>query len=360
MSAVRIHLLIFLAIIFPNAARAATCTGAPPAGTNCVNSSGVSKSIDAFSICKVVTNNHASTNPIMVPVATAGEWLAFRSNLPAGVTLGTCPTEFVLTTSGNFTVPADWNDTTNSIECVGGGGGGGSNPSLGGGGGGGGAYAKITSLTLTPGASVAYQIGAGGSAEISGVVSWFQNSTVVAAEGGGAAADATGGAGGSSAISVGSIKKSGGTGATAGGNGGAGGGSSGGPFGTSGGNGGATTNSKGGGGGGTGGTAGTAGTTTGNGGNNFLQFGGGTGGSPGTIGVSGGGGGGSTTTLAGAAGGSDTDLTFTVGLGGGGGGGGNSAVGGSGGTHGGGGGGGGITSTGGSGAPGVCVVKYVP
>ncbi|HSR99322.1 MAG TPA: hypothetical protein VLM79_19860, partial [Kofleriaceae bacterium] len=49
-----------------------------------------------------------------------------------------------LTTGTSFAVPGDWNNASNSIECIGGGGAGGRAGSDGGGGGGAGTYAKAT------------------------------------------------------------------------------------------------------------------------------------------------------------------------------------------------------------------------
>jgi hypothetical protein len=75
--------------------------------------------------------------------------------------------QFLTVGSGTWTVPADWNNANNSVECVGGGAGGtGSwtDNNVGGSGGGGGAYAKSINLNLTPGAAVAYTVGAGGAA----------------------------------------------------------------------------------------------------------------------------------------------------------------------------------------------------
>jgi hypothetical protein len=73
--------------------------------------------------------------------------------------------QFLTVGSGTWTVPSDWNNANNSVECLGGGAGGtGSwtDNNVGGSGGGGGAYAKSVNLTLTPGTSVSYTVGAGG------------------------------------------------------------------------------------------------------------------------------------------------------------------------------------------------------
>lgn len=73
-------------------------------------------------------------------------------------------TVLFLTSGTSWTVPANWNDNNNKIEAIGGGASGvGSTPSSENKtGGGGGAYARVTNVNLTPGASVSYAIGAGG------------------------------------------------------------------------------------------------------------------------------------------------------------------------------------------------------
>lgn len=47
------------------------------------------KAINAHNVCKKVINANA-TKDFFVPTKAAAEWTAFRSNLPAGVTLGSC------------------------------------------------------------------------------------------------------------------------------------------------------------------------------------------------------------------------------------------------------------------------------
>lgn len=149
-----------------------------------------------------------------------------------------------LTSGSSWTVPADWNNTNNTIEVIGGGAAGGSynytdggetagvyNP---GGGGGGGAYAKKTNVALTPGASVSYEVGAGGVAQApqgssphntasvswAGGDTWFYSRNIVFANGGGGAYKSgnssgplgAGGSGGSAALSVGDVVYDGGNG----------------------------------------------------------------------------------------------------------------------------------------------------
>jgi parallel beta-helix repeat protein len=114
--------------------------------------------------------------------------------LPASSALADSVT---LTTSGNWTVPAGVTSVT--IECWGGGGGGATVASgtSGGGGGGGGAYTKINAYAVTPGASIPYTIGAGGTAGNSGGTTTFNTTTpACVAAGGAGASGASGGNGG--------------------------------------------------------------------------------------------------------------------------------------------------------------------
>ncbi|MBR0704578.1 hypothetical protein JQ599_32065 [Bradyrhizobium diazoefficiens] len=318
-----------------------------------------------------------------------------RSDPPAKV--------IVLDESTSWTVPADWNNSNNSIELIGGGGGGAAGDGSGnsGAGGGGGAYAKNSNVALTPGAAVAVVIGAGGpggttsgAAGASGGDTSFNNGAIVAKGGGGGVAGATpaGGAGGSAEASTGVIKFSGGAGGAADAtalSGGGGGGGAGGPKGA-GGNGGAARSNgvaPGGGGGGGGNGGGETGFTTssndgGDGGSNLSAGGsgaGGTSGKNGLPGVSGGGGGGGYSPQGGDGngtnGGNGSDgMEFGVGGSGSGGGGGgrgtgtgNGGAGAMGGWHGGGGGGGGrrggggmTSGQGGDGRTGGIKLTWVP
>ncbi len=279
-------------------------------------------------------------------------------------------TTYIITTGTTWTVPADWKNTENIIEVIGGGGGG-----EGGAGGGGGAYSRISNATLTPGSTVTIQVGAGGGPGANGQDSYFCNSTsncasisgaavVVGAKGG------TGGggwgafnsvAGGSAAAGVGTVKYSGGaSGSSPAQLGISGGGGAGGPNGN-GARGGDASGATDQGGGGGGGGGGTAGTDPGPGGNNYLGAGSGATGKAGTNGGGGGGSGGWASNLLGGDGGAGTEWG-TAGSGGGGGGGGedNRVVpGGNGGLYGGGGGGFRGGDSGKSrGAQGVIVVRY--
>lgn len=127
-----------------------------------------------------------------------------------------------LTSTGSWTVPADFSSLV-SIEAIGAGSGGDTGGVFnGGGGGGGGAYAAITSLAgLSAGATVYVSIGAGGGAGSGGGDTWFNGSTNAApasttdgvlAKGGANGASSTGGAGGSGASSIGDTTYSGGDG----------------------------------------------------------------------------------------------------------------------------------------------------
>ena len=151
-----------------------------------------------------------------------------------------------LTSGTSWTVPSDWNSETNSIEVIGGGGGGGQGTlrsfsgqnGHGGPGGGGGGYSKSPNVSLTPGGSVAYAVGTGGSSNAgnggdtyicnsaSGCGSISGTAVVVGAKGGAGGTnstagpssdgtDGTAGAGGAAASGVGTVKYSGGTGGTA-------------------------------------------------------------------------------------------------------------------------------------------------
>jgi len=281
----------------------------------------------------------------------------------------------VLTTSGTFTVPSNWNNLANRIECIGGGGTG----SSAGGGGAGGAYALRLNVTFeTP--TVAFEVGGAVSLGADGGDSWFcQNMSctrfsdpgiLVAARGGGGGQGTAGGT--PLAGSVGTIMYDGGRGGPdIGGDCGGGGGGAGGPNGPGGAGGdserGLDDSGGGGGGNGGGGRGGNADNDTGGRGGDAADGQGGaaasTGaGDPGMFGGGGGGAGGDNDAgFEGGAGGDGRDLTATVGGGGGGGGGGHlGGDGGSGGFYGGGGGGASESGEPGLGGPGVCVVRYVP
>jgi hypothetical protein len=229
-----------------------------------------------------------------------------------------------LITGTAWTVPTDWNNSSNTIHMIGGGGGGAtgvvsvSNRAAGGSGGGGG-YRVLTNQIFTSGASVPYVIGAGGTIGLAGGNTTFNTANTAGGGGAGTASTlptSSGGAGGTGTFaggagSAGTFGTAASTGYGAGGGGGAGG-----PNGV-GGNGGAglasTTTTRGGGGGGNGGgDNGTNGTTvaTGNGGNNFSGVGGGVGASgSGSLG----GGGAGAQSGSGGAGGSGIDIANTIG-----------------------------------------------
>jgi len=230
-------------------------------------------------------------------------------------------TTIVLTTGTTWLVPVDWNNTSNTVYCIGAGGTGSA-----GGGGGGGACAFTANIGLVPGAIVSYQLGVGGGSVGSGTSpttnTWFGSSALVAA-GGATSATVNGAAGGSTSNSAGGTKYAGGAGGTY--SSGAYNGSGGGAAGSSG--------------------AGAAGANA----SGSLTIGGqgdnSTGGTGGT-GANGGNGG------------NGTEISGGVGAGGGGAG--TSVAGGAvGGSYGGGGGGGAGSGTGGAGgAPGVIIIVY--
>jgi len=323
----------------------------------------------------------------------------------------------VLTTDSDptWTVPADWNNANNTVECIGAGGGGaaGQTGVTFGAGGGGGSFSKAANLVLVPGAIVALQVGRGGSggttsgaSGANGTDTYFNGNfsgvNCVGAKGGaGGTSGGPGGHGGKSSLNFGGIGGSttfsppnaydggaGGSGALPGGPGGGGGaGGNAGPGGA-GAAGGVINASTPGSGGGAGGFAGagSAGAGTGSptagaaGGNNGAQIGGGAGGVPptfnGTAGIAGTGGGGGaggiSNSVAGQNGGDGGDggeYAGAHGAGGGGGGGGGGegeffGVPGAGGLYGGGGGGGFSDPSGfapgANGAPGLIVIRYTP
>jgi hypothetical protein len=291
---------------------------------------------------------------------------------------GTTQRAYRLTTGTTWTVPADWNNSNNTIYMIGAGGGGGNSIASGnnraaGGGGGGGGYTVLTNQTLT--STVPYTIGTSAGNANGGDTTFNTTNT------------AGGGLRGDSSTTPTSSGGAGGTGTFAGGTGGAGafgtvaltnygsggGGGAGGVNGV-GGNGGdgfgSITQAQvagGGGGGNGGGSNGTNATSAqgGNGGNNFNGVGGGAGSTTtnGTAGTLGGGGGGGANIGAGGSGGSGFDILNTIG-GSGGRGGATSSSASNLGLYGGGGAGAGArvgtTTAGGGGSQGVIFIVYTP
>lgn len=152
---------------------------------------------------------------------------------------------FLTTASSSpYTSDATWNNSSNTVECVGSGGSGGLNRGDGKGrcaGGGAGAYSAITNFSFaTPGTTTAqFSVGTGGAGQSKntngvlngndGAATWFNNATdpgngadnsKCSAAGGakgtaGSSADATGGAGGATTASWGTTKNAGGRGGNA-------------------------------------------------------------------------------------------------------------------------------------------------
>lgn len=122
-----------------------------------------------------------------------------------------------LTSGVSYSTPGDWNNSDNSIECIGAGGhGADGQDTAGGGGGGGGAYAKIVNLTIA--GSISYSIASAGSQ-----ADTTFNSTSLVCDAGNNGVFSTGGTRGLASASTGTTKFDGGNGGTAGGGGGAGG-----------------------------------------------------------------------------------------------------------------------------------------
>lgn len=289
---------------------------------------------------------------------------------------------FLEATNGSlleWDVPDTWNDSDNSIHCIGAGAGGGRDGGAGGGkGAGAGAYSRVDNLALlgSPGITLQYRVGAAGTgaalgqSATDGGDTWIGGATLGAstcgAEGGQAGSGGVGGGqGGQASNGVGDVKFSGGDGGSGAGgdpDGGAGGGgAAAGPNGD-GADGVQADGNDGSGGGGADG--GSNGDNDGQGGSNRFNFGGG---ADGESGQEGGGGGGGESGDAGGPGGTGEQLwTQTVspiisaGPGGGGGGGGHNGNGGRGGKYGGGGGGAGENANGGDGADGIIVIIWRP
>jgi len=332
-------------------------------------------------------DNNGSGGPgaqgiIVVKYTTAA--IPIRSiRLIGSLTAAAAKKQIFLTSGTSWTVPSNWNSSNNTIEVIGGGGAGGNPlsgsyaPSAGGGGG----YSKSVNLSLTPGGSVTYQIGAGGvhsnttgAAGGNGGDTWFNSASfpssgqAVGAKGGqGGQTGATAGTGGAAAsgyaTGTGNAKFSGGNGGSGGSGGGGGAAGPNGNGGTGGAGGGGSPFGGGGGGGNGAGSAGAAGQSTGTGvgGNNSGGTGGG---ALNTNGSGGGGGGGSSSTgVAPGTGGAGTEWDASHGSGGGAGAGEctNSTLNGrAGGLYGGAGAGGecGNSSVGGDGAQGIIVITY--
>lgn len=268
-----------------------------------------------------------------------------------------------------YNVPTDWNSLVNNVSTIGAGGTCTARAN-GGGAGGGGAYSKKSAITLTPGGTATFQIGAStSSGTVNGGDTWFNGATLAASsvgsKGGSSSNGTSGAAGGVGTSGVGDVRNSGGNGGTGGVNGASGGGGgAGGPNGV-GKLGGDGVGGSGGGGGNGGGTAGGNGTVVccctanqgGNGGNNSLGAGGGAGGlnADGSDGTDGGGGGGSGLNTGGKGG---NGVEWTTHGSGGGSGGGRATNAGTGGLYGGGAGGSGGSGTTQASGQGIIRIEY--
>lgn len=148
----------------------------------------------------------------------------------SGAPLAPNQKQVILSSGTSWIVPGDAT-SLDSVETWGGGGG--SRTDSNGasfGAAGGGAYAKINNFAVNPGATISYNIGAGGISSNtgnggSGGDTWFGTPATVLAKGGLGGTNALGGSNGGSAItSIGTVKFAGGDGGDADGLGGAGGG----------------------------------------------------------------------------------------------------------------------------------------
>ena len=300
----------------PTATGTATATATP-------TSTATSTSTSTATATSTVT-----ATPTATPTPTATSTATTTATATTTPTATPTTTTSFLTSGTTFSVPADWNDNNNSIQCIGAGGGG--LTRSGAPGGGGGAYCRTTNVTLTPSGSVQIQIGAGGAAGASGTASWFNGTSSTSAScgaaGGAGAAGNTGGPGGTTGNSIGGATFAGGSGGSTGGTGSAsaGGGGAAGPNGLGVNGVSAPSTTPGAGGAGDAGMGGTGGAVGGSAGGNGTEF----------------------------------QVSPAFGSGGGGGSGTASVNGGQGGNYGGGGGGAG--HGGGAGGPGLCIVTYTP
>lgn len=171
---------------------------------------------EATAVCSTVSSTedsiYSGSNTVSYANPSAN-WALFAVAIKAGATK-----RFVIKTvgSGSWTVPSDWYDGDNTIECIGGGSAGRySTSSQSASGGGGGAYSRKNNLTLTPGTSVSYYVGAGATVRnANGEDTWFVSSGTVMAKGSYASSGSstTPGAGGLASSSVGDVKYNGGSG----------------------------------------------------------------------------------------------------------------------------------------------------
>ncbi|WP_460390447.1 glycine-rich domain-containing protein, partial [Algoriphagus aestuariicola] len=121
---------------------------------------------------------------------------------------GQCPSPTTISTPGNGSWPVPSGVTSITVEVWGAGGAGGvagSNPSAGGGGSGGG-YVR-TNLSVTPGSSINYFVGSGGSGASGsdGQSSWFQTNSSIFAVGGRGAGTSSGIGTGALAVTSGNL-----------------------------------------------------------------------------------------------------------------------------------------------------------
>ncbi|MGD0184009.1 MAG: fibronectin type III domain-containing protein [Roseiarcus sp.] len=103
---------------------------------------------------------------LLFPVILFFGNVAYATTCDFGTSIGGGQCRGYLTSGTTWTVPADWNSVSNTIEALGSGGIDGSsgpgNPYDDGTGGIGGAYSAVSNLSLTPGRSIGYAVGAGG------------------------------------------------------------------------------------------------------------------------------------------------------------------------------------------------------
>jgi peptidoglycan hydrolase-like protein with peptidoglycan-binding domain len=169
-----------------------------------------SSAVPTCDLCQNATSTPSSSPSSPTPSATPAA-------CDFGTPIGNGECRGFLTSGTSWTVPLDWNSANNDIEALGAGGGGTNSNGIGNGGGGGGGYGRAEDVSLTPGATVAYQVGTGISRDSSattntylcnatdGCASLADRAVVAGAQGGSGGESGSGGSGGAASASVGGM-----------------------------------------------------------------------------------------------------------------------------------------------------------
>ncbi|MGC1397894.1 MAG: kelch repeat-containing protein, partial [Candidatus Binatus sp.] len=168
--------------------------------------------------CATPTPTKTAT-PTATATKTATATATATATVTATATPTPTPTTTVLTTGSSWTVPPGV--TSVKAECIGAGGNGstGSSGFEGGGGGAAGDYAQLASLSVTPGNSISFQLGAAGGSPTTTGATWFNAASLTctsgvccAAKGGASATSSSGATANTTTTDVGLPKYNGGGG----------------------------------------------------------------------------------------------------------------------------------------------------